>query len=361
MNVHFFIGETSWSARARIFTTLAHGLASRGHEVSIACPPGPIIDRMDTKLVDVVRIDPDANAAIGTFDFRRVAQERSLDVVFVHTAREQLIVGSGLRFARGGQVLRRVGVFEAGAFEPGMLTARMAPARLVVTTNAEAATVINAGAQPPFVAPLGIDLTAADAIQPLDRRTLHLRDDAVIVACPYAPNGRVRLLNMMRTLALLAPRHPRLRAVVIGERATDDGIRMQAAALGVAPLIQFLDGAKVDQIALIKASDLAWVVADHDAAALACLDAMSASRAVIAERSAAIEYFVADGINGAVLPERESATVTAAVASVISRADARAAFGHAGRARVQRELGLATMIDGFERAAQSVQQPAAAR
>ena len=361
MHVQFFIGDADWSARARIFTMAAHGLAARGHEVSVACPPGPIIDRIDASQVDIVRIDPQANAAFGTFDFRRVAQERSLDVVFVHTPREQLIVGSGFRFGKGGQVLRRVGIFEPREGEPGLIAARMAPARFIVTTNAESAAIINAGAPQPFVVPIGVDVSHADAVQPLDRRGLHLRDDAMIIACPYAPNGRVRALNMMRTLALLAPRHPRLRAIVIGERATDAEIRMQAAALGVAPLIQFLDGAKVEQVALMKASDLAWVVADHDAGALGCLDAMSASRAIIAERSAAIEYFVADGINGAVLTQGESATVASAVASVISRAEARVAFGNAGRTRLQRELGVTAMIDGFERAAQAVLPTATTR
>ena len=350
MRVLFFLGDADWNARARIFTAAAHGLAARGHEVSIACPPGPIIDRIDTEHVGVVRIDPGVNTALGTFDFRRVAQERSLDVVFVHTAREQLIVGSGLRFGRGGRVLRRLGIFEARLDEPGLITSRLAPAQIVVTTNAEAATVINAGGAQPFVAPLGTDVQAADAVAAVTRRDLHLRDDAVIVACPYAPNGRVRVLTVMRALGLLAPRHPRLRAVVFGERAADDDLRMQAAALGVAPLMQFVRGDRIDPVALMKASDLVWVAANHDAAALGCLDAMSASRPIVAERSPAIEYFVADGINGTILSDAEPAAVAAAVSSVLTRAELRQGYGHAGRARAERELGLPQMIDGFERA-----------
>ena len=360
MNILLFIGDADWTARARIFTGAAHGLAARGHEVTVACPPGPIIDRLDSKRLGVVRIDPAANAAVGTFDLRRVAQERSLDVAFVHTAREQFLVGSGLRFSRGGTVVRRLGIFEPRTDEPGLIAARLAPARLVVSTNAESAKAINAGSPPPLVVPLGIDTALSDAAEPIDRRALHLREDTILVACPYAPNGRVRLLNVMRTLALVGPRHPRLRAVVYGHRAGDDDLRMQAAALGVAPLMQFVEGHLIDQAALMKAADFAWLAADHDAAALGCLDAMAASRAVIAERSPTIEYFVADGINGTVLPEGEPATVAAAVASVISRADARAAFGQAGRARVQREFSISAMVDGFERAAQSAQQQAAA-
>ena len=361
MNVQFFIGDSDWTARARIFTAAAHGLAERGHDVSIACPPGPIVDRVDTKSVDVVRIDASAGAAMGTFDFRRVAQERSLDIVFVHTSREQLMVGSGFRFGKGGRVVRRLGMFETNNDEAGLFTSRMAPARTLVTTNAEAAKIINSGRPAPLVAPVGADCQPSDAVTPISRRELHLRDDAVIVACPYAPNGRVRLLNVMRALSLLAPRHPRLRAVVFGERATDDDIRMQAAALGVAPLMQFVRGSTVDPVALMKASDAVWIAADHDAAALGCLDAMCAARPIIAERSETIDHFVADGINGSVLPEGESAMFASAISSVLTRSEVRVGYGNAGRSRVQRELGLTAMIDGFEHAAQSAQPMAAAR
>ena len=358
MNVLFFLSDTGWSARARIFTTAAHGLAARGHDVAIACPPGPIIDRIDSHVVDIVRIDPAANAALGTFDFRRVAQERSLDVAFVHSSREQLMVGSALRFARGGRVVRRLGVFEALDDDLGV-TARIAPARFVVSTNAEAAVMIDAGSPRPFVAPLGVDTAAAEAVAAVDRRALHLRDDAVIIACPYSLQGRPRLLNVMRSLALLGPRHPRLRAVVFGERAADDDLRMQAAALGVAPLMQFVDGAKIDPVAAMKASDLVWIAADHDVAALGCLDAMSAARSIVAERSATVDYYVADGINGTVLPDGDPSAVAATVAGIIGRAELRAAQGTAGFARAQRELGLEPMIDGFDRAAQGTEVAAA--
>jgi glycosyltransferase involved in cell wall biosynthesis len=351
MHVLFFIGEVGWTARARIFVTAAHGLAARGHDVTIACPPGPAIDRIDANAVDIVRIDPQANAALGTFDFRRVAQERSLDVVFVHSTREQLMVGSGLRFARGGRVVRRLGMFEALDDELGF-AARLAPARLVVSSNAEAAVLINAGSPRPIVAPLGAEGSAAKPIEPLDRATLHLRDDAIIIACPYTMRGRPRLLNVMRSLALLGPRHPRLRAVIFGERATDDDLRMQAAALGVAPIVHFVDGPSVDPVALMKASDVVWIASDHDAAALSCLDAMNASRSIVAERSPTIEYYVADGINGTILAESDSSRFASTIANIIGQSEVRAMQGKAGNARLLRELRLDAMIDGFERAVQ---------
>jgi glycosyltransferase involved in cell wall biosynthesis len=151
-----------------------------------------------------------------------------------------------------------------------------------------------------------------------------------------------------------------LRALVFGERATDDDLRMQAAALGVAPVVQFIDAADADPVALMKASDFVWLACDHDAAALGCLDAMSAARPIVAERSTTIEYFVADGINGTVLADSDPSTVASTVANVIGQSDVRAAQGRAGHARLLRELHLDAMIDGFEHAVQAADAVATA-
>lgn len=350
MRILFFIGDADWTAQARVFVAAAHGLAGRSHEVTVACPPGPIIDRLDAKRVGIVRIDPKASTAVGTFDFRRIARERSLDAAFVHTAREQFIVGSGMRLGGGGALVRRLPTFRALDDEAGLMTARVAPAAIVVTTEEQASGMEKSGPRP-FVVPLGVDASVYDTIAAEDRRALKVRTDAIVMGCPYSPDGRIRLLNVLRTLALLAPRHPTLRAVVFGPGATDDDLRMHAAALGVAPLLQFFDGNKVDDRAIMKACDFVWIASDHDAAAFGCLDAMALALPVIAERSPVTEHFVADGITGTLLPESEPAAVAAAVAAVIGRPETRSTFGNAGRSRAQREFPEASMVEAFERAA----------
>jgi glycosyltransferase involved in cell wall biosynthesis len=136
---------------------------------------------------------------------------------------------------------------------------------------------------------------------------------------------------------------------------------MQAAALGVAPLVQFVDGSKIHPIRVMKVSDFAWVTADHDAGARGCLGAMAAGKAIVAERSQTIDYFLADGINGTALPGGNPSAMAAAVADVVVRAETRVAWGHAGRSRAMRELRLETMVDGFDRAVQAADPVGAAR
>jgi glycosyltransferase involved in cell wall biosynthesis len=174
-----------------------------------------------------------------------------------------------------------------------------------------------------------------------------------LIGCPFTVGGRSQLANMMRTLALLAPRHRTLRAVVHGPSAAHDEMRMHASALGVAPLLSFLDDGIHDPIGLTKACDFVWIAADHDAAALGCLDAMALSKPVVSERSPLAEHYVADGINGVLLPGDDPSQLAASVADLIARPETQIAFGNTGRARVQREFSEQVMIDGFERAAMS--------
>jgi glycosyltransferase involved in cell wall biosynthesis len=355
MRLLFLASDAEWTASTRVFAAAARGLAAKGHEVSIACPPGPVmawLGGQSAGVVDVIGIDADASGPKGTFDMRRAAKEKSPEVAFVQSVRDQLIMSAGMRFGGGGAVVRRIPAFHDLDDEPGAIASRVAPAGIIVTTE-EQSRALPAGRWPipPAVVPLGVDPAAHDRVDAVSRDALGLSSNGTIVGCPFAADGRVRLGNVMRTIALLAPRHPGLRAVVFGASSLHDDLRMHAAALGVARLLTFIRDGDYDVIAITKTCDFIWVAADHDAAALACLDAMASRLAVIAERSPLAEHYVADGITGALLPEGDPSYLAAAVAGVIARREMRATFGNAGRTRVQREFSEQAMIDGFERAA----------
>ena len=355
MRLLFLASDAEWTASTRIFAAAARGLASKGHEVSIACPPGPLmawLGGQSAGIVDVIGIDADASGPKGTFDMRRAAKEKSPDVAFVHSVRDQLVMSAGLRFGGGGAVVRRIPAFHDVDDEPGVIASRVAPAAIIVTTE-EQARGLPTGRWPipPSVAPVGVDPAAHDRVAAVSRDSLGLSPNRIVMGCPFAADGRVRLGNVLRTLALLAPRHPELRAVVFGASSLHDDFRMHAAALGVAPLLTFIRDGDYEAIAITKACDFIWVAADYDAAALACLDAMAVRLPVIGERSSLTEHYVADGITGALLPEGDPSYLAATVAGVIARGERRATFGNAGRARVEREFPEQAMIDGFERAA----------
>ena len=357
MRLLFYVGDKGWTGCARAFVAAARGLGARGHQVTLVCPGGsPTARRAEAFGVDTVPADPDASAAGDAWSLRRILQDRFVEVAFVHTDREQLVVSSAMRLAERGAIIRRVPAFLTPALlRSGRLALRIASAGLIFTTEtelvqAQSSSELSAMALPPAVAPLGVDVSGYESIRPLPRATIGVPAQGLLIVCSYEPSARFRLATAMRTLALLLPRHPDVHLAVLGPGSLDDDLRMHAAALGVSTSVTFL-GSRPDDLAVLRSADAGWVVAGADDGAFAFLDLMAMRIPVLAERGALPQHYVADGISGLLLSPAAPSHTAAAVAPFFRHQELRTAMGNAARIRVQRDFSEADMIDGFERAA----------
>ena len=357
MRLLFYVGDRGWSGCARAFVAAARGLGARGHQVTLVCPGGsPTARRAEASGVETVPADPDATAAGDAWSLRRILLDRVVEVAFVHTDREQLVVSSAMRFAERGAIIRRVPTFLTPALlRSGRLALRIASAGLIFTTEAElvqaqTAPQLASLSLPPAVAPLGVDVTSYESIRPVARETIGVPAEGLLIICSYEPGARFRLATAMRTLALLLPRHPHVHLAVIGPGSQDDDLRMHAAALGVGNSVTFL-GHRVDELAILRAADAGWVVAGADDGAFAFLDLMAMRIPVLAERGALPQHYIADGITGLLLSPGAPSHTAAVVAPFFAHEELRSAMGNAARTRVQRDFSETDMIDGFERAA----------
>jgi hypothetical protein len=352
MRVLFYHGESAWSGTARVSIQLARGLAARGHQVTVASCAGSLIEfAAQAGGLETMPIDGTVSAMGGAFDLRRVLAEKFIEVAVVSSERDHLIVASAMRFAERGAVLRRLQSFvPLGAQRGGRLALRLAAAGLVVSSDRELKEASPRGwAMPATVAPIGVDPATYDSVEPATRADIGAASQGPIIACAYDASGRYRLGGVLRTLALLAPRHRALHLAVFGPGTNDDELRLHTAALGVSSLVSFVDESR-DPFPVMRAATVGWVVSSGDAAALACLDFMSMRVPVIAERSPLSQHYVAGGITGILLSSEESSLTASAVAAFLTSDEKRIAMGNAGRTRVQREFPETAMIDGFERA-----------
>ena len=352
MRILLHASDRQVTGRARTLLAAARGLAARGHQVTFACPADSALSRAasDAQL-DLVALDPSGHKAGDAWGLRRQLQERFIEVVFVHTERELFTVSSAMRLAARGAVIRRVPVFCPVTTGTGSrLASKLAATGLLFTTEAERARAAGASRIPPAVAPLGVDVAALDAVEPVSRSTLGLSANAIFVACIYEPAATLNAAAVLRSLALLAPRHPNLHVVMMGSGGDHDDVRMHGAALGVNHMVTYLPP-RESMAPVLKSADMAWIVAHHDEGAYGFLDAMGMRIPVVATRDELSQHYVADGISGTLLTESDPALTAATLAPCVGSAEIRKAMGNAGRARVQREFGEAAMIDGFERAA----------
>lgn len=349
MRTLFYHTAPIWSGASRAFAVAARGIAARGEPVTVVCQADtPAEQSFANEGLDVVPLELADSVSRDAWRLRAVLKERFIEVVFLHTEREQLVASSAMRLAERGAIIRRV---PAGCGPTGgrasRFAGRLATARLLFTTEEDRARakLVNDA----FVAPLGVPIPD-DIVRAQSRSSLGMDDDAQLMVCVADRTSRTRITTALRTAALLAERHPDLRLALAGPGCDDDDTHMHASALGITSLVRFL-GERDDMPAVIAAADVGWVAAEGDDGAFACLDFMAARVPVIAERSRLLSHYVPDGIAGVLLPPADPSDTAAAVASFLADHERHAAMGKAGRTRAMRDFSEQAMIEGFAAAA----------
>jgi glycosyltransferase involved in cell wall biosynthesis len=349
----FFHSGTEWSGSARAFASVARGLVRRGHAVSFAVEPDSPVENT---LADSAHASDQAPLEIETVSMRgtwlgvarrlaRVARRRGADVILVQTDRDHLVASIACRLGARARVIRRVRAGRGDEIRrTGRIAARIAPTCYVFATEREAREVtVPHGAVGVAVAPLGVP-----EVPP--QNAADLGGEFVDIVCVHDASSRSRAAAAIRAVAMLGPRHPGLRLVIIGEGIYDDDLRMQAAALGALERVTSL-GDRTDQIDVMRTAKLGWVVASSDTAAYGVLDFMSLGIPVLAPDHTVARDYVLHDITGVLVAGDDAFVTAAAAAELLTNDGMREAMGAAARGRVLREGTEAAMIDGFERAA----------
>ncbi|MEO8561133.1 MAG: glycosyltransferase [bacterium] len=347
MRTLFYYTSQSWSGSARAFAVAARGLNALGVPITVVCSVDSAAEQAFAREgLEVVTLPQDGTVTGDAWRLRRVLRERFIEVVCLHTEREQLVASSAMRLAERGAVIRRIpaGATARVGRSSSLLAGKMSPARLLFAIESDRARTV--GGERGFVAPLGVDVSRVDGVRAAARTSLGLELETQLIVCVTAGAARVRTATALRTLALLAERHPDLRLALVGPGSDQEDVHMHAAALGVSTLVQFL-GERDDLPNVCAAADVGWVAADGDDGAFGCLDFMAARVPVISERTPLMAHYVPDGIAGVLLPPADPSDTAAAVASFLAHDEQREAMGRAGRTRAQRDFGEQTMIAGF--------------
>jgi glycosyltransferase involved in cell wall biosynthesis len=347
MRALFYHASPEWGGSARVFASAARALAERGHQVTYACPAESAVEaRVTREGYDVVAV-----AAGGGDPARlaRVMRENFVEVTYVHTEREHWTAALASRRAGRGGIVRRTAA--GGRLVTGMRTAvavRLAPTALLFTSAGElqgtprVARTIGA-----VVAEVGVPAESYADVRPAPRASLGADPGTRLVVCAIgAGQSRPHVATVLRTIGLLAPRHPELRLAIVGPGSDSEDLRMHAAALGLTTVVAHL-GERDDQLAVLGAADIGWVAADGDDAAYAALDFMALRVPVLAERDTVAARYVADGITGELLPPEDAPATAAAFAQFVARDEQRVAMGNAAQARVARDFDEAAMAERF--------------
>jgi glycosyltransferase involved in cell wall biosynthesis len=187
----------------------------------------------------------------------------------------------------------------------------------------------------------GIDVDELDARPASRRADLGLSADDEVVACVARFDPIKRHEALVRTLAIVAKRHPRAALFLAGDGPEKLRIERLAHDLKVRVVSPGVIGQEKNPY---SSCDLYVTVSSKEGLPLAPLEAMASGLAVIATNVPGHRDVVEDGTTGLLVPAEDDARLAAAIESLLDDPERRRRMGQAGRARVLREFTLQSMI-----------------
>jgi glycosyltransferase involved in cell wall biosynthesis len=343
VRVCVYHADPEWSGRARAFADAATALRARGCEVTVVCTRGSMVERR----LRSAGHDPIGIRTRGTllgvgWRLARVLRRSFVEVVFVHSEREQLQAAAAVRLAARGAVVRRTPPFGQLTFGgDARFAGRIAATGFLFAFEGDLrAARLPARALASFVAPPGI---AASASAPAARP-----DEERRIACLFTQETRTAVTSVLRAVALLMDRHPGLRLTLLGPVDRGETLTVQAASLGIAARVDMPrdDATAETDSAAFAAADVGWIVAAGDDAMFGILDCYAGGVPVIVERSPLSQRLVRDGETGVLASALSPAEHAAIVAGLLGDDARRARLARGARAAAE-AWPVAAMAEGF--------------
>jgi glycosyltransferase involved in cell wall biosynthesis len=197
-----------------------------------------------------------------------------------------------------------------------------------------------------IVIPNGVEAAEfAGAVDPGEaRRALGVADDGPVVGM-VSRLGREKGADLLiRAVARIGARWPRLWLVLIGAGPEMPELRRLAEEEGVAERVVFA-GFRDDARRLIHGLDVVVLPSRRDAQPYSLLEAMACAKPVVAARVGGIPGMMADGVTGLLFPSEDVGALADALASLLGDAQKRARMGAAGRQRVETQFSQRAMLE----------------
>jgi glycosyltransferase involved in cell wall biosynthesis len=358
-SVHIDTAQT-WRGGQNQALLTVRGLLARGHRVLLAAHADGELRRRAEGLVPTVALavrgEADFSAA---WQLSRLLRQERPDVVHAHdphgvaaaalacsmaalSPRPRLVASRRVDFHVRGNALSRLKYGQVDLFIAAsgairqMLVADGVPRDRVVTVHE------------------GVDVARVLAVPPASVHELfwlppHVRIVGNVAALvPH--KGHKYFLD---AAPLVLERVPEARFLVLGEGELRAALEQQVHHLRLEKHV-LLGGFRTDVLGLIRTFDVFVLSSVTEGLGTSLLDAMAASRPVVATRTGGIPEVVEDGVTGLLVPPRDSRALADGIVRLLGDEAARARMGAAGFLRVSRLFSADRMVDetaaAYERA-----------
>ncbi len=159
-----------------------------------------------------------------------------------------------------------------------------------------------------------------------------------------ALTGHKDQATLVEAMALLRPRRPEARLVIVGEGELRPALEAQVRERGLGDRVAFA-GFRRDLDRLLPACSVFCLSSRLEGLGTSLLDAMAFGLPVVATAAGGIPEAVEDGVTGRVVPTRDPGALADALAEVLADEEQRRAWGAAGRRRFLERFTAEHMVD----------------
>jgi glycogen(starch) synthase len=153
----------------------------------------------------------------------------------------------------------------------------------------------------------------------------------------------------LRACASIADRFPRLRLVIAGDGPARSSLENQAAALGVAHLVDFVGWVPPERVAaLLNSATIVAMPSEREGLPTVALEAALMARPVVGTRVGGIPEVVLHQKTGCLFPPGDEKALAEALLLLLGEPRTATALGEAARVRAQEIFSFKRYVDAYE-------------
>lgn len=188
-------------------------------------------------------------------------------------------------------------------------------------------------------------------VRPVDiarkRNELGIDAEGPVIGLGVRLTEQKGITYLLQALPELLRAHPRLTLVIAGDGAKEAELRQEARALGVDARVRFI-GPRTDMYEVIQTFDIYVLPSIWEGLPMVLLEAMAASRPIVATDVGGNATAVKHDVNGILVPPREPASLATTIDALLRDAGRARRYGASGRALFEQEFSAQQMARRYE-------------
>lgn len=344
--------QSTWRGGERQVSFLLDGLKERGHHVELVAQPGSAIgERVGEAGIRVHHVRMRGEADI--LAARRLAgivRSGRFDVVHMHTAHAHMLgcIACAMNPDPVCIVSRRViNPIRKGFFSLSGIKYAFRVDHYIAISNTVAAVLREGGVRPEKISIVysGVEASGAHEMGPDIRSEFGLADSDKIVGTVGALFDHKGHRYLVEAAPLIKEKVPEAKFIFVGEGKLRPELEMLASQFGVKDAIIFT-GFRADARVLLKQFDVFTAPSLMEGLNTSILDALMASRPIVASRAGGIPEIIEHGKTGLLVPPREHVSLANAIVELLQNPRTASTLASAGCEAAQARFTVGKMVEG---------------